>query len=288
MKPPILPASVEIEKISKILLKESGALGIYPTPVDRIIKCAELNINNGVDLSRVKQGYFSEKIDVLRRALSKVRGLIDIRQKTIYLDLNQAEPRRRFVQLHEVGHSVLPWQQELQYVDDDTTLDDPFIKEEFEREASFFASATLFQLERFEDQADSLPLNLKSALHLAEKIGSSKQSAIRRYVEKSKKRCAVIVLEKIDQDKARVRNFFESQKFSQEFGNIQLPNQCGYEFPFVVDMKAKRRLHEQGTWNPFLIGNFNYHFFFNGYNAFVFIFPKGEVIKSRTAILVKQ
>ena len=57
--------------------------------------------------------------------------------------------KKNFVQLHEIGHGVLSWQNEIMLaLDNDETLCEEY-GEQFEAEANYFASITLFQHERF-------------------------------------------------------------------------------------------------------------------------------------------
>ena len=292
MRPLPIEAASDIEVVARTLLKESKALGVYPTPVERIIAEAQLKVEEGVDLSDARPGFFSRTFEGIGKVSRKVLGLLDYRQKTIYLDLSQEEPRKRFVQLHEVGHDVLTWQADTYRWDDEKTLD-PWTKEAFEREASFFASCALFQLDRFDEEATKLPLGLKSALALKKKFGSSCQAAIRRYVQYSSKRCAVLVLERPDATlKVKVRDCFESPSFANEFGAVDWPESCDARFPFVADMLVKRRFRDDGVVPVAGAGDgqtvFSYQFFSNSFNGFVFLHPPGESIRSRTRIVLAR
>jgi hypothetical protein len=290
VRPRPVDASSDIEAAAKTLLRGSKALGVYPTPVERIIAEAELKVEEGVDLSRVRPGFFTKTFEGIGRVSRSVLGLLDYREKLIYLDLSQKEPRQRFIKLHEVGHNVLPWQADAYRWDDAKTLD-PGTTEGFEREASFFASCALFQLDRFDEEAAKLPLGIISALALGKKFGASCQAAIRRYVQHSKKRCAVLVLEPLNDDlDAKVRDCFESPAFAAEFGELPWPEYCDASLPFVQDMLRKRRLHEDGdlilqTGTPGGVA-LEYQYFCNGFNSFVFLFPPGECIRSRTRIVL--
>ncbi|SRR6266498_326694 len=54
-----LPDSAEeIEKIARTLLLKAKAFGVFPTPVDRIIREAKLSLAKGVDLSKAEAGFF--------------------------------------------------------------------------------------------------------------------------------------------------------------------------------------------------------------------------------------
>ena len=141
-----LQSKKDIEKISHEILKGSKSFDVFPTPVDKIVSYAELTVNAGIDLSKIHPSYLSKATDVFRRAIAKVQGVLVWREKEIYLDLSIHESKQKFVKLHEVGHNVLTWQQKTYEVfgDDESTLDIN-TREEFEAEANFFASATLFQ-----------------------------------------------------------------------------------------------------------------------------------------------
>lgn len=122
----------EIEKISLDILKSSRSLDIFPTPIDKIVSYADLIVAGGIDEKSLQSRFKNLSIsEGLRSTLGKIRGFLDRSEKLIYLDLSQNSGRQGFVTLHETGHSVLPWQNEiLQFLDDDTTLDE-MTKEEF-------------------------------------------------------------------------------------------------------------------------------------------------------------
>lgn len=290
MRPDPLDSSGDIEDAARLLLRESKALGVFPTPVDKIVRMAELQVSSDIDLNHAKQNYFTKAFEGIGKVSRKVLGLLDFRSRTIYLDLQQPRVRQRFVKLHEVGHDVLTWQGDAYRWDDKKTLA-PSVKDIFEREASSFASAVLFQLERFDEEAGRLPLGLSSPMALSKKFGSSCQAAIRRYVQHSRKRCAVLVLEFPDADmKVRIRDCFESDAFAREFGRLPWPEKCGTSFPFVEDLLCGRKYHENGclllqsrTGGQIAL---TYHYFNNGYNGFVLLIPPGESIRSRTRIAV--
>lgn len=288
-----LTSAKDIEDISFDILKGSKALGIFPTPIDQIVQYAELRVNEKRDLSIIPKNYLDKSTELLKKALRKVRGALDRGEKTIYLDLKQHPSRKKFITLHETGHDLLPWQKKLyEYIEDDEDSIDPETKETFEAEASYFASATLFQLDRFEEKLKQLPLSLKSAMALADEFGSSKHAAIRRYVECSNRRCALLVLKDFNKanQTAVLRNYFQSSNFTADFGNLAWTETLNVSMPFIEDMIYNRKFHENGTivckdQNNGLM-NFEYHFFNNYYNTFILLMPAGEKNKSRTRIIV--
>jgi len=287
-----LASADEIEKIARNLLVGARAWGKLPTPVDDLIAYSELSIAKRIDLSQVEPSWIMRGRLFAGRVSRKVLGIFDFRDKTIYLDHGQPETRKGFIKLHETGHGVLPWQKDLIGCQDDETTIVPEIKDEFEREASFFASASLFQLDRFDEEAAKLPLSIDSARALAGKFGGSVQAALRRYVERSPKRCALLVFHKPKGNgsfRAKIRDYFESATFTQEFGGMTWPEECGTEFEFVKDMQRRRKYHQDGqfahTTHDLDLLTLHYHYFDNSYNVFVLLFPPGERIVSRVKIV---
>ncbi len=292
-----LPSKASIEKVSMEILKQSKALDVFPTPVDQILSYTELELDSSVDLSIVEQSFLdrlSEKLQgKMKSALQLVRGFLDREDKIIYLDLSQTANRKRFVKLHETGHQALPWQNEIMaHLENDETLD-PYTLEEFEAEANYFASITLFQQDRFNHELNKLPLSIKSPMVLGDKFGASKHASLRRYVECSKNRCALLVLKEVsllgEVPNCLKRNFFSSKSFSETFGTIELPDNFGYTWSFTrLYYHGNRFIENQDITLATENGeaDFTFDYFNNTYNAFVFLFPVGEFNSSKTQIVL--
>jgi hypothetical protein len=284
----------DIENIVLDALSKSNSLGVFPTPVDKIIKYSDLRVNSHVDLSTVPSTFFSKQGMLLTRGWAKLRGVLDRRERTIYLDQTQPDTRIKFVKLHEAGHELCGWQNKLLRIleDNDETLD-PDINEEFEAEANCFASSALFQLQLFTDKMKEYPLELATCLQLSKLFGGSFHAAIRRYVESSSKRCALLILNKEKDSqfsfpKLTLRNYIQSPSFTEEWGMVGWSPEFDIDTPFVQDFLSNRRLLKSELEIDWLGETIkcNYHYFHNGHNVFVFMFPKGESIKSRTNFIV--
>lgn len=64
----------------------------------------------------------------------------------------------------------LPWQRDVfEYMEDEESLS-PDVEEQFEAEANYFASPSLFQLNRFEEEISALPFGLATIKHLSSKF----------------------------------------------------------------------------------------------------------------------
>ena len=213
------------------LLRDADAYGRYPTPVADIISAASLSIERdaSLDTGFLRKLYGSAK-RTIKRALEKVLGLFDSRDRMIYLDLTLQRVKQRFVSLHETGHGYLPWQRDTySFMEDGETNLDPDIQQQFEREASMFASEVLFQGNRFQEEARSLPFELKTAMQLGRKFGASNYSAFRRFVAHSHRICALLVFEQPTYELSRgyafqLRRAVVSPAFYAKFGQVQWPS----------------------------------------------------------------
>lgn len=289
----------KIEKISHEILKNSKSLDVFPTPVNKIVDFGELQINNGVDLSKVDHSFFKDNFnfDNFINILSNIKGLLFREEKLIFLDKSQLIVKQNFIKLHELGHEALSWQNDIIQVLEETqnTLDDD-TNIEFEAEANYFASETLFQGNRYSHYANQIEFGIKAPLALSKKFGGSTHAAIRKYVETSNKRCALIVLK--DKSKSgqpiscKLRNLLYSNSFSKEFGKLIIPETLGYTWCFARDFKFVRYVKLNGEVNlDTTIGkiDFQYEFYTNSYNAFILIYPAGEnkSIYSKTKIIIE-
>ncbi len=285
----------DIDRISLEVLRSSKSLDIFPTPVDRIVEYCDLQLQKNVDISKIHPSYRDKANEFLRSAVSKIRGIFDTKKRVIYLDLSVGMQKQNFVKLHETAHGILPWQRKLHEIigDNDQSLN-PDYNDEFESEANYFASATLFQHNRFTDEIGKLNLSIDSGIHIAKVFGASIHATLRRYVECSKNHCALLVLENLkkgDDPHCFLRNFFCSDSFVEKFGECVPPQRLDKNWEFVLDYTYGRKYKKDGQVT-FDTANgpvtFTYQFFNNSYNAFVFIHPVGEIKKSRTTFIIKD
>ncbi len=129
-------------------------------------------------------------------------------------------------------------------------------------------------------------------MFLAKKFGSSVHAAMRRYAETSNKRCALLVLDKVLNTNCELkrRNYFQSAFFTRDFGNLDFPTILDIEWPFVQDFLLGKKFHHNGLVTMITDDgdiDFEYHFFNNTFNVFIFIIPIGEKNKTRTTIVLK-
>lgn len=290
-----LDAKADIDRISMEVLRSSKSLDVFPTPVDRILEFADMVVRKDIDISKIHPSYKDRANEFLRNALSKVRGIFEFSSREIILDLSQNQNRKNFVKLHETAHGILPWQKKVQAIiaDNDHTLN-PDHSEEFEAEANYFASITLFQQDRFIKELKRLDLSIDAAMHLAKHFGGSIHAALRRYVDCSPNKCALLILDNIERGKittCNLKSYIASSKFEKAFGTILFSPRLGFSHPFVQDFCFGRRYKKGGRARLETTDGsveFAYQFFNNSYNAFVLIHPVGEIKRSRTTYIIKD
>lgn len=286
-----LTSQKDIEGKVLDILKQSNALDKFPTPVDKIVTCADLIVDGKIDLAHYKEPILKKLFKPLKNALIDLRGFVDRREKVIYVDHSMRESRKNFVKLHEVGHIILPWQSAiLNCADNDDTLN-PFVEEEFEAEANYFASAAFFQLDRFDGEVRKLGLGIDAARALSTHFGASIHAALRRMVEFQSKRCALIVLEAKTKENCKVKDVFQSPAFKEHFGEIMIPEKLDRSFLFAADyLNGRRHLLDKNVSLPTTSGlkSLKYQFFCNGWNGFVFLYPDGELPKPKLNYTIKE
>ena len=182
---PTEPADAgEIEQSAERLLLKAGLDEQLPTPVEELVSAAELITENDYVLGDSLVASLPQRLQShIRSALGKIRGVLDRREKTIYIpDSVDDENRRRFVTCHEIGHKILPWQQDLVLADTDLTLS-PATQWQFEREANQCGAELLFQRSLLARVAGDYQVEIATVGILGALFGASFRATFRRYIE---------------------------------------------------------------------------------------------------------
>lgn len=210
-------------------LARAEAIGRFPTPVADIIRAAGLReeaeaILDESYLSRLRHKAKAAGA-LLKSALKKVIGVIDIGARIIAVDQTIKVVRQTFVRLHETAHGLLTWQRQMYaVVEEDESTISPEIADLFDREANAFASEVLFQRTGFTLEAQQEAFGLKVPLKLGRKYGASAYAAIRRYVSENSRTCVVLVLdppEPVEGDgfRCNLRRVVTSVQYAQRFSD---------------------------------------------------------------------
>jgi hypothetical protein len=212
-------------------MREAGALGILPTPVDRIMTIA--NVEEVTD--NVFDDGFLAKMratagGAIKSAISKVLGLFQSKSGLVFINHTLMKVKKTFIRLHEAAHGFLSWQRPMYaLVEDCEHALDSEVAALFDREASVFASEVLFQLDRFIQDAESREFSIWVPIRMSRDYGASIYAAVRQYVSKHHRACAVLVLnmpELVEGDgfRARLRRPIVSSAFTSLLGEIQWPD----------------------------------------------------------------
>lgn len=221
----------KVRQEAERILNEADAFGVFPTPVDDIMSAAKVHevkedvLNEGF-LTKIRKGVTG----TLRKALSKVLGIFDARDRLVFIDRSLKSVKKAFVKLHETAHGFLMWQRDLYaLVEDGENNIDPDIADTFDREANVFASEVLFQCDGFINEANDHDFGIFVPVRISKHYGGSIYASVRQYVSKNHRACAVIILNPpvIDINvgfKAYVRRApVTSPAFKNVFGELKLP-----------------------------------------------------------------
>ena len=282
---------IDIRQQADLLLKKAGAYGKFPTPISDIVAAANLTVAQeaSLDSGFLSHLYKSLRIPskTIKRALDKVLGLLDGRDRTIYLDHSVHQSKKPFLTLHEVGHHFLPWQRDtFAILEDSANTLDPDVREQFEREANVFTTEVLFQLDSFQQEVADHPLNLKLPMKLAKRYGASVYSTITRYVSSHHRSCVVLVLDQPESYtetsfSVSLRRSIQSRLFTRQYGEISWPEIYFAGDSFTAFLPINRKITSprelilttgSGEQVPCIAEAFN-----NSYQMFVLIYPETEL-----------
>lgn len=237
-----LESAGEIDTRVDQLLRAASAYGRFPTPVEDIVRVAELTTSDEyvLDESLISKAPAYLR-DLLRSARQKIQGLVDRQARVVHVSSAiEHEGKRRFVTLHETIHHVTPHQQDLLYADDHETLART-TRLLFEREANHGAAGLLFQRNRFAKDAADLEISTASIWLLADRYGSSFHAAIHRYAETHPGIVAAIVLERTARLSSpltwRREEYMSTLKWNERFGRPTWPVMMrSDQFPFLATL----------------------------------------------------
>lgn len=119
-------------------------------------------------------------LDTIRKASLQALYLPD--RKRILLDDSLPEKKHRWHEAHEIGHSLIPWHEDMMLGDNTCTLSQD-CHEQVEAEANFAAARLLFLRERFTDEACSLDPSIETIRELHGTFGNTLSTTLYRFVE---------------------------------------------------------------------------------------------------------
>jgi transcriptional regulator with XRE-family HTH domain len=176
------------------LVREAAVLGHLPTPLDELARVANLVRAGDITLTlsekRKLRQVFGDTVDTVLRRL---QGAIHFPSGEFFVASGMNPRKQRFVEAHEIGHAILPWQREIfAYLDDEHNLCSD-VRDRFEREANQTAIELLAQGDLLRREADDSTITSELIERLSEKYQISLQATSRRVVEESRQQCALAI-----------------------------------------------------------------------------------------------
>ncbi len=111
-----------------------------------------------------------------------LKALFILDGKRILLDETQPQPKHRWNEIHEIGHTIIPWHADLMYGDTEQSLS-PAYREIIEAEANYSGGRLLFLGERFTSESRDVTMSISAVKKLAKRYGNTITSTLWRHVE---------------------------------------------------------------------------------------------------------
>jgi len=145
----------------------------------------------------------------------KICGMLDKKNKIIYIHKNLTNSRRRFTVFHELGHFHLPHHKAVKYLyegEDDA----------YKKEADAYAAEMLMPEGLFTDDMYSSPLDMNHIIDLADRYSTSVEAICIRFAKLYEGECCFVVYEhkrnpKLDKWEFIIRYCAKSKKFNRFF-----------------------------------------------------------------------
>lgn len=219
MAEPRLPAFTRqrVARLAEDALQRAGVVDVFPTPLEAVQQA--LDIRERIDVADLPKEVRATKPWLLKRVL----GAVWFEEKTIFVDLSEPEPRRRFTDAHEAVHAMCPWHEEtLALLDTEDELVRRTALEPIELEANFGAGHLMFQGGRFHKHALEDQVSIRAPLTLAGSYGASRNAAVHYYAQEHPDAVALLVagLHTVADGSVPVWRSVESAPFEQRFGRL--------------------------------------------------------------------
>jgi len=215
-------------------------------------------------------------IDAIRKFSLKALYLPD--RKRIMLDSDEPKLKHRWSQAHEVGHSLLPWHEEMMHGDNEHTLSKSCI-EHIEAEANFAGGRLLFLRNRFVEEARSSAPEIGTVKQLHKTYGNTLASTLWRFVESVGDTQPVVGLmschphvtrQPSNHDPAKpCKHFIQSLAFQARFGRLSeadlfsaVRRYCGAQRGGILGQAEMILTDDNGYCH-----RFSFETFYNGYDA---------------------
>lgn len=165
-------------------------------------------------------------IDAIRKANLSALWLPDTRR--ILIDETVPKAKHRWIEGHEIGHSLIPWHHEFLFGDNEVTLD-PACHAAVEAEANYASARLLFLQDKFGAEARDGALDFKAVQTMAKRYGNTLTSTFWRMIEDREPERAVFGMMTAHPfypsigagpNGEPIRYFIRSAAFKAQFSNV--------------------------------------------------------------------
>ncbi len=275
----------EIDRHVDALLREADAHGRFPTPVEDLLEAQRLSmpgtIESAFDPAVLATAPPSIRLKMMA-VLPKVEAALDRPARQVHVVSSHIEGRRRLSICHEIGHDILPWHEELYYMDCAEHLE-PGVQIMLEQEANYAAIQLLLQQDIFVNVARDLRQDTASIKDLAARFACSIHATFWHFVETQTTAVAGLVLERSPRGQPDnyhfiVRKAVGSPSFCRQFGLVEVPpaflstQKCPH---LLTAWRSVARFNRQGEATIRLTARdgstswFHCELFSNSYNLFL-------------------
>ncbi|MBP2490934.1 hypothetical protein JOH50_006730 [Rhizobium leguminosarum] len=147
-------------------------------------------------------------------------------RKRILLDSTQPDAKQRWNEAHEIGHSLIPWHEDLMLGDQEQTLT-PGCHDQIEAEANYAAGQLLFLQAQFQIAANDSAPGLDAVRSLKGAFGNTYTTTFWRFIEDSHREIPMIGLigghpRHPKQGKPNFRHIIESPAYRAMFDSLSV------------------------------------------------------------------
>lgn len=205
-----------IARLAEAALKDAGVLGEHPTPIAAVL--AQLGVREQLDISQLPAELEARKPPGWKRVL----GVLWFKERTVFVDRSQPEPRQLFTDAHEATHVMCDWHEPTLKLDNEETLFRE-AKIQVEKEAGFGAAQLIFQGGRFHNRALHEQVSMRTPLALAGEYGASLHATLHHYAEAHPDAVALLISGRYPgfDSTLPIWATVESQVFRQRFGSVR-------------------------------------------------------------------
>ncbi len=215
-------------------------------------------------------------LDAIKKLELKALYLPD--QKRILLDKTLPKPKHRWNEAHEIGHSLLPWHQDMMHGDNASCLS-PMCHVQIEGEANYAAGRLLFLQDKFVEEANDTSPTIGAIRGLKDRYKNTYTTTLWRYIEAAHPHlpmAGVISVhphvsqrpEDFDPQKP-CRYFIQSPSFAEKFSRTcevkffeEISSYCGSQSGGPLGSAEKILVDDNGERHLF-----TFETFFNTYEA---------------------